>query len=372
MMITEKLKKLATQVLTYSLKIKKDENLLIEIFGEDGVPLAKEIIKKANKLKVNTYFNIINYQLLKEFINSSNELQIKMYAKHDLSKMKDMDAYIGISSKKSENEFAGIPLEKMEMYNKYYMTPVHFEERIKKKWCILRYPNNFFAEKNKMTLEKAEEFYFNVCNLNYEKMSKAMDILVDLMNRTDKVKIIGKETNLEFSIKGIKAEKYVGNFNLPDGEVASAPVKDSVNGYITYNTETKYNGHIFNNIKFEFQNGKIVKATANDTVALNEILDTDEGARYIGEFAFGLNPYITHVIGDTLFDEKVCGSFHFTPGAALEESNNGNKSSIHWDIVSIQTKEYGGGEIWFDNVLIRKDGKFILESLKCLNAEMLR
>lgn len=367
-----KLKKLANKLLTYSIKVKENENLLIELFGEEGIPLAKEIIKEAKKLKVNVFFNIIDYELLKEFLNNANEKQIKMYAKHDLSRMKEMNAYIGISSKKSENEFTGILLEKMEMYNKFYMVPVHFKERIKKKWCILRYPNKFFAQKNKMTLEKAEEFYFNVCNLDYEKISKAMDNLVLLMNKTDKVRIIGRGTKLNFSIKGIKAEKYVGNFNLPDGEVASAPVKNTVNGYITYNTETKYNGHKFNNIKFEFQDGKIVKATANDTVALNEILDTDEGARYIGEFAFGLNPYIKSVIGDTLFDEKVYGSFHFTPGDALEESDNGNRSSIHWDIVNIQTTEYGGGEIWFDDILIRKNGEFVLENLKCLNLEMLK
>ena len=146
-------------------------------------------------------------------------------------------------------------------------------------------------------------------------------------------------------------------------------MKTSVNGYITYNTETSYNGKNFNNIRFEFENGKIVKATANNTEELNKILDTDEGARYIGEFAFGLNPYVEEPIGDTLFDEKIKGSFHFTPGNSLEESDNGNRSSIHWDIVMIQRPEYGGGEIYFDDVLIRKNGMFVLEELKSLNPE---
>ena len=123
---------------------------------------------------------------------------------------------------------------------------------------------------------------------------------------------------------------------------------------------------------FEFKNGKIINATANDTEALNEILNADEGARYIGEFAIGLNPYITRVNSDVLFDEKVCGSFHLTPGNALQESDNGNRSSIHWDIVNIQTPEYGGGEIWFDDVLIMKDGRFILKELECLNPEEIK
>ena len=192
-----------------------------------------------------------------------------------------------------------------------------------------------------------------------------------LLSNTDKVHIIGKGTDLIFSVKGIPAEKYFGTFNIPDGEVASAPVKTSVNGYITYNTESTYNGVAFHNIRFEFKDGKIVKATADRMKELNEILDIDEGARYIGEFAFGLNPYIEKPIGDTLFDEKVRGSFHFTPGDSLEESDNGNRSAIHWDIVNIQTEEYGGGEIWFDDVLIRKNGRFVLPELEGLNPENL-
>lgn len=368
----ERLQRLAKQILNYSIKAKKNDNLLIELFGEDGIPLAKEIINQAKKLEINIFFNIVDYEILKEILINATEKEIKIYAKHDLNRMKDMDAYIGISARRKDNQFEGVPLEKMELYNKEYMLPVHLQERVKKKWCILRYPNKLFADNNNMTLEEAEDFYFNVCNLNYEKMSNAMDKLVELMNNTDRVRIVGKDTNLTFSIKGIKAEKYVGNFNLPDGEVATAPIKTSVDGYIAYNTETKYNGKVFNNIKFEFKNGKIIKATANNTEALNEILDVDEGARYIGEFAIGLNPYITKVSSDTLFDEKVCGSFHFTPGEALEESDNGNRSAIHWDIVNIQTPEYGGGKIWFDDVLIRKDGLFVVKELEDLNPDKLK
>lgn len=364
--------KLANNLLTYSVDIQKGENILVEILGEEGIPLAKEIIKKAEELGARPYFNIINYELLKDMLQDATEEQIKMYAKHDKFRMKDMDAYIGIRATANTSELNGVKKEKMELYNKNYITPVHFEERVKHtKWCILRYPNNSMAQMSKMSTDEFEDFFFKVCNLDYEKMSKAMNSLKDLMNKTDKVHIIGDNTDLSFSIKNIPAEKYVGTFNIPDGEVASAPIKNSINGYITYNTETSYNGILFNNIRFEFKDGKIIKATSNKTKELNEILDTDEGSRYIGEFAFGLNPYIEKPIGDTLFDEKIKGSFHFTPGDSLEESDNGNRSSIHWDIVNIQTPEYGGGEIYFDNVLIRKDGKFVLEELKCLNPENL-
>lgn len=207
----------------------------------------------------------------------------------------------------------------------------------------------------------------------YELMKKMQAYIGISSPTSDKVHIIAPGTDLEFSIKGIPAEKYYGTFNIPDGEVATCPIKNSVNGYITYNTKTKYNDIIFEEVRFEFLDGKIINASAKEkTNELNKILDTDEGARYIGEFAFGLNPYVNNAICDTLFDEKINGSFHLTPGMALEESDNGNRSAIHWDIVKILRKEFGGGQIYFDNKLIMKDGIFVLEELKPLNIESLK
>ena len=365
-----RIEKLASNLLSHSINLQKGEKILIEIIGMDAIPLGKELIKQAENIGAIPFFNIIDYEIMREMLLNCTEEQMQIYAKHDLQRMKDMDAYIGVRASTNTAELNGIPVEKMEKYNKYYTLPVHFEERVKHtKWCILRYPNASMAQMSNMNTEEFEDFYFNVCTLDYNKMSKAMNPLVDLMNKTKNVHIIGEGTDLTFSIEGIPAEKYMGTYNIPDGEVATAPIKDSVNGYITYNTETRYNGVLFNNIRFEFKDGKIIKATSNKTKELNEILDTDEGSRYIGEFALGLNPYIEKPIGDTLFDEKIKGSFHLTPGDSLEESDNGNRSSIHWDIVNIQTPEYGGGEIWFDDVLVRKDGVFVLDELKALNPE---
>ena len=221
------------------------------------------------------------------------------------------------------------------------------------------------------SLEAFEDFYFKVCNLDYGKMSKAMDNLVELMNRTDKVRIVGKGTDLTFSIKDIPAIKCAGEMNIPDGEVYTAPVKDSVNGTIAYNTPTEYQGVTYTDVTLKFENGKIVEATANDNERVKKVFDTDEGARYVGEFAIGVNPFITKAMKNILFDEKIRGSIHFTPGNAYEDADNGNRSAIHWDLVLIQTEEYGGGEIYFDDVLIRKDGIFVLDELKCLNPENL-
>lgn len=367
-----KVSKLASNLLNHSVKLKKDEKILIEMLGIDCTDLAVELIKQAKEIGAIPLFNIIDYKVLKEMLLNCSVDQMEAYRKYDLIRMQDVDCYIGIRSA-NPKDLDGISKESMEIYNKIYQTPVHLEERVKNtRWCILRYPNESMAQMARMSLEEFTEFFYNVCTIDYSKMEKAMEPLKQLLSNTDKVHIIGPGTDLTFSVKGIPAEKYYGTFNIPDGEVATCPTKYSSNGHITYNTETTYNGITFKNIYFELKDGKIIKAEAEDkTKELNEILDTDEGARYIGEFAFGLNPYVERPIGDTLFDEKVKGSFHFTPGTALEESDNGNRSNIHWDIVNIQTPEYGGGEIYFDDVLVRKDGRFVLPELEGLNPENL-
>lgn len=265
-----------------------------------------------------------------------------------------------------------VPAEQMKKYSSIYSHNVHGKIRVPEtKWVVLRYPNNSMAQQAKMSTEAFEDFYFNVCTLDYAKMSAAMDKLVAKMEKTDKVHIVGPGTDITFSIKGLPAIKCDGKLNIPDGEVFSAPVKNSVNGRITYNTPSLYMGKEYKDVSLLFKDGKIIEATANETESLNKVLDTDEGARYVGEFAIGVNPYVDFPMLDILFDEKIKGSIHFTPGNSYDECDNGNKSAVHWDLVLRQTKENGGGEIYFDDELIRKDGLFVSEDLKCLNPENL-
>jgi len=366
--------KLAKNILNYSVKLKKGEKVLISSNGFSAVDLVKELIRETYNIGGIPFVNISSSSIERELLMNVTEEQLLINAESDALKMEKMDAYVGIGASENSCEMADVPAEKMDMYGKLYTQKVHHDIRLKKKWVVLRYPNYSMAQMSNMSTEKFEDFYFNVCNLDYSKMDNAMNGLYNLMNKTDKVHILGKGTDLTFSIKNIGAAKCMGECNIPDGEVYTAPVKNSVNGYITYNTETRYNGVRFNNIRFDFKDGKIIKATSdsNNDEELEKILNIDEGARYIGEFAFGVNPYIDLPIGDTLFDEKIFGSFHFTPGDSLEETDNGNHSSIHWDIVNIQRPEFGGGEIYFDDVLIRKDGLFVLEELKPLNPENLK
>lgn len=312
-------------------------------------------------------------RVLRSLLMSATQEQMELWGQMDLKRMSEMQCYVAIRSGENVNELADVPDDKMKLYDRYYRKPVHLEQRVKHtRWVVLRYPNESMAQLANTSTEAFENFYFNVCNLDYSKMDRAMDPLQKLMDRTDKVRIVAPGTDLTFSIKGIPSVKCSGHRNIPDGELYTAPVHDSVNGVISYNTPSVYQGTTFENIRFVFENGRIVEATSSDTRKINDILDTDEGARYIGEFSLGFNPYILHPMKDTLFDEKIAGSLHFTPGQAYKEADNGNRSSIHWDIVLIQRPEYGGGEIYFDDVLIRKDGRFVIKELEGLNPENLK
>lgn len=363
---------LAKNLINYSCELKKGEKVLIEAIGLE-TPLVTELVKEAYIAGAIPFVTIKDKEVDRAILMNCSKEQLEMMAKYEAQRMSDMDAYIGVRAGNNITETSDVPGENMSMNMKYLWNPVHGAIRVPKtKWVVLRYPNYAMAQSAGSSTEAFEDFYFNVCNLDYSKMSKAMDSLVTLMEKTDKVRIAGPSTDLSFSIKGIPAIKCDGRLNIPDGEVYTAPVKDSVNGVISYNTPAVYNGFTFENIKLEFKDGKIINATANDNERINKIFDTDDGSRFVGEFAIGVNPYILKPMKDTLFDEKIAGSIHFTPGASYDDAFNGNKSSVHWDLVFIQRPEYGGGEIYFDDVLIRKDGLFVIDELKGLNPQNLK
>ena len=363
---------LAGKLINYSCRLQPGERVLIEAIGLE-MPLATALIEQAYEAGGVPLVTIKNGSVDRALLMGCNAQQMKQMAKYEAARMSEMDAYIGVRSGDNAAELADVSQDKLEIYQKYFWEEVHGKIRVPRtKWVVLRYPSPAMAQLANTSTEGFEDFYFRVCNLDYGRMSRAMDPLVNLMNRSDRVRIVGTGTDLSFSIRGLPAIKCDGLLNIPDGEVYTAPVRSSVNGFITYNTSSRHQGFTYENIRLEFQNGKIIKATANDTARIAAVLDIDEGARYIGEFSFGINPYVTRSIGDTLFDEKITGSIHFTPGSAYEDCFNGNRSALHWDLVLIQTPEYGGGEVYFDDVLIRKDGRFLLDELRGLNPENLK
>ncbi len=367
-----RINQLAHNLVNYSINLQPGEKVLIESSGFE-LPLTIALIEEAYLAGGLPFVNLDNEEINQAYLTQATEDQIKLMAEIDSARMEKMDAYIGMRAKFNQYTLSSVPTEKMNMYNKLYSQPVHHNLRVAKtKWVILRYPNHSMAQLAHMDTRSFENFYFNVCNLDYSKMDRAMDPLAELLAKSDQVELKGPGLDLRFSIAGIGSKKCSGHFNIPDGEVYTAPVKDSIEGEIIYNTPSTSQGTTFNNVHFKFKQGKIIGAEAcPNTAKLQEILDTDPGARYIGEWALGVNPYITRPINDILFDEKIMGSFHLTPGSCYEEVSNGNESAIHWDLVHNQTAAYGGGEIWLDGKLIRKNGLFVLPELLNLNPENL-
>lgn len=371
-MIDERQKVLAYNLIHNAVQLQKGEKVWINLVDCDA-SIACALVEQTYAAGGYPFVVQTNSQVQRLVMREMTREQAELKAQLDRHKMEQMDAYIGIRGSDNIFESVDIPEQINQMYNLVYTQPVHMQTRLKKtKWVVLRYPTPGMAQLAQMSTEAFEDFYFSVCNLDYQKMSRAMDPLKSLMERTDRVRITGPGTDLSFSIQGIPAIKCDGRMNIPDGEIYTAPVKDSVNGTIAFNTPSMVSGFKYEHICLTFQDGRIVHATSNDDARINQYLDTDEGARYVGEFAIGVNPNIHKPMCDTLFDEKIAGSIHFTPGNAYDEADNGNKSAIHWDLVLIQTPAYGGGEIYFDDVLIRKDGLFVLPQLQGLNPDALR
>ena len=351
---------LAKNLIDYSVSLKPGEILYLEIKGVESLELGKEIVRYATKKGGVPFWFYNDESILRQYLKTAKDDQLRKLGDLHLEMMKRSSAYIGLRGSDNPFDLADIPADRMDKYQKLFYKPVHLEQRVKRtKWVVLRFPNNAMAQLAETSQEKFADFYYSVCNLNYAKMSKAMDPLVELMQKTDRVRLTSPGTDLTFSIKGIGVIKCDGIKNIPDGEVYTAPVKESINGTIKYNTPSRHDGIVYNDIKLTFKNGEIIKAeSSSNQEKMNKIFDTDEGARYVGEFAIGVNPFVLYPMKDTLFDEKIRGSIHLTPGCCYDEASNGNISAIHWDLVLIQRKDYGGGEIYFDDKLIRKDGIF--------------
>jgi aminopeptidase len=360
---------LARVLTRHSTALEPGEKVLIDAFD---IPdeFVVTLVRAVRAAKAVPFVQIHHARVSRELARTCDETQLEISSTIELARMKKMDAYIAIRGSHNITEMSDVPEDRMQLLMGK-MRPV-LDWRINKtKWVVLRWPTASMAQQAQQSTEAFEDFYFKVCTLDYARMAPGMKALKALMDKTDRVHIKGPGTDLRFSIKGIGAVSCGGDRNIPDGEVFTAPVRDSVEGEITFNAPTIYQGIAFENIRLQFSKGRVVEATGSNTEALNRILDSDAGARYVGEFAIGFNPHILHPMRDILFDEKIAGSFHFTPGQAYAVGGNGNKSRIHWDMVNIQRPDYGGGEIWFDGKLIRKDGLFVPAALQKLNPEYL-
>lgn len=370
-MFDPRMKKLADLLVGYSTNVQPGERVLIDC-GDTPDEMVSLLVERVVEAGGVPFVELKSAKVSRTVAMHASDEQMEILAGRDLEFMKQMQCYIAVRGSLNITEMSDVPDEKLKLMQKH-MKPVQDYRVSKTKWVVLRWPSPSMAQLAGMSTQAFEDFFFDVCTLDYAKMATAEQPLKERLEKSNIVRIAGPlDTDLEFSVKGIPAIMCAGDRNIPDGELFTAPVKDSVNGVIHFNAGTIYNGRPFDDIRLVFKDGKIVEASGSDTKSLNEILDTDEGARYIGEFSFGFNPYIIKPMRDILFDEKIMGSIHLTPGQAYEEADNGNRSKVHWDMVLIQTKEMGGGEIYFDGELIRKDGLFVPDDLQGLNPENLK
>lgn len=364
-----KFEKLADTIVNYSLELSKDENVLIMCEGFPAVPLVKVLIRKIGEVGANAFVKFSDTSVLKLLMDYTYDSKLKVLEEIEQFEVDHYSAFIKIRCNNNDYELSDVSPEIIKKRNKAVekQRDIRTNER---KWVLLNYPTNVDAYKAGVDTDSFFDYAMDVMCYDYESMDVGLKPLKELMEKTDKVRLTGVDTDITFSIKDMPIIPCTGKMNIPDGEIYCAPVKDSVNGVIHYNTPSPYQGNVYTGVRLEFKDGKIVDATCDDSSMnerLNEIFDTDLGARYVGEFSIGVNPLVKEPIGDILFDEKIIGSIHFTPGMAYKDSFNGNTSTVHWDMVLIQRKEYGGGDIYFDDVLIRKDGIFVLPELLHLN-----
>ena len=372
-MTDPRIEKLADLLINHSVALEAGEHLLIESFD---VPEAMTIalVRSARRRGGHPHVALRSNRILRALYLDAAEENFNVWAEYDGRRIDLMQAYIALRGSDNVSEMAGIDEAQMKRQARLYQKPVHFERRVPHtRWCVLRWPTAGMAQLAQMNTGDFEDFYFDVCTLDYAKMEAAVQPLAQRMRKADRVRIIGPgETDLSFSIKGVDVVPCYGKHNVPDGECFTAPVRESVNGVIHFNAPTIYNGITFENVRLVFRDGRVVEASASDNgEKLNGILDTDEGARFVGEFSLGFNPHITEAMKDILFDEKIAGSLHLTPGRAYEEADNGNRSEVHWDLVLIQRPPFGG-KVLFDDELIRDDGRFVPKELAGLNPEALK
>jgi len=370
----DRITNLAKLLINHSCELRPGERVLVEaISAPNDIVIA--LLREAKLAGATPLVTLKDDKVIRELCSTYDENDAKFMASCELTTLKQVQAFISIRAINDPHEYSAIPPEKVANILQNYIQPVHFDYRNNNlRWVSLRWPTAAMADRAGVSKKSFENFFFDVCLVDYAQMEEAMDPLAALIEQTSLVRIVGPgKTDLTFSIEGMSAYKSVGKHNIPDGELLTAPVKESVSGHICFNIPSTYYGVTFEGVSLEFRSGKAVEAVCgNNSRRLNEILDQDEGARFVGEFAFGLHPLISNPINDILFDEKIAGSIHLALGNAYGMCDNGNRSAIHWDLILLQTAAMGGGSVFLDDVLIRADGRFVLPELASLNPESLQ
>ncbi len=361
-----RVRKWARLLVDYSIGVKKGDVVLIR-GSVEAQPLVKacfeEVLKRGAHPIVRLSFEGQSYTYYK----LASEEQLTFISEIDRVTARTINGLISIIAESNTKELTNVDHKKVALARKAYreIRDILDERELKGefRWVLTAYPSSGLAQDAEMSTEEFEEFVYEACGLNAEdpveywkNVAERQERIVEFLNGVKQLRFVGTDTDITLSVEGRKWINCKGDRNMPDGEVFTSPVEDSVNGYIYFDFPAVYSGVEVVGVRLVFEEGKIVKATADKGEDfLNKMLDTDEGARYLGEVAFGLNEGIKRFTKDILFDEKIGGTIHMAAGASYPETGGKNKSGLHWDFI----KNMKEGEVYADGKLIYKNGQFL-------------
>ncbi len=368
-MIDKRLETFATILVRYSLELKKDD--LFVISGSHlAAPLIREVYHQAIEIGAHPFTHIGIDGLAEIFYKYSSEKQLKFVSPLTKYEIEHIDASLSIISPENTRNMTNIDPKKQAISSAaHHQIHETFLKRAAKKelhWCVTQYPTQASAQDAEMSLEDYEDFVFNAAHVQaknpivyWRKIHKEQEKIRELLNKKKTLHVLAKDTDLRVSVAGRKWINCSGKENFPDGEVFTGPVETSTEGHIRYTFPASYGGREVNDIELWFKKGIVVKATASKGEDfLHSMLAMDPGAKRLGEFAFGTNYGVKDYTKNTLFDEKIGGTIHLAVGSGYPETRSKNRSSLHWDMVCDLRKN---GEVYADNELIYKNGRFLSE-----------
>ena len=355
-----RIRKLAQQTVRYSLEVKPGTNVIIS-GGEEAKEFILELYKEVILQGAHPIVNVRLDGMSDFFYKYANKQQLEKFPNLQMYQIENSQYYIGINTSGNTRELSNANPKKIMMRKKvtrpigdYIVNSAEKEEGWMKRVTI-GFPCMALAQEAGMSLNDYENFVFSACLIDWKKFGKRMDKLSKVFEKGNEVHLIGEGVDLKFSIKGKNCIPDKGEENMPGGEVFMAPVRESMNGTISFDYPRVVNGNLISEVKLKFENGKVVEYSAEQGEEfLKELLSTDENAKYVGEFGVGCNPGIKQYTNDLLFDEKLDCTIHLALGMAYKQNGGGNDSAIHVDIV----KDMKKAKMILDGKVIQENGKW--------------
>ena len=363
--MTEEIRAYARQIVEKSCQVKQGELVMISLLGLGGLELVDAIQDELSRIGADCILYTRDTKMFKKWIINASEKAMELEAQSQTELVRKADVYIGLNAQENAMELGDIPREKMFAFVRSQKELVAERTRRRNLACMV--PTPAMAQVNQMSTDAFSRYFFGAVTYDFDRQRQGLAALQRRMEQAEAVRITAPDTDLTMKLGKIPVIVCDGKANLPDGEVFTAPVVDSVQGTIRFNAPSTYRGRRFENVCLTFRDGKVVEASANDPM-IHQILDTDPGCRFLGEFAVGTNPMVTQPMANVLFDEKLCGSIHLALGDSYPFADNGNKAGIHWDLVLMMQPERGGGQLYFDGELIMDNGRFLPPDLQELNS----